>query len=118
MRQAILLVLAALALGSCKSVPSPPPGTDADTVAWWQIVGDLSADAMEGRDTGSPGYARAAQYVADRFAKAGLKPAGENGTWFQTLPLKEVRVEKEGTSFEIVRGEGKSSLFRRRSTQR
>lgn len=83
---------------------------DPDTRAWWAITGDLSADAMEGRDTGSPGYARAARYVVDRFAKAGLWPAGEDGGWFQTLPLKEVRVEKDGTSFDIVRPEGKVGL--------
>jgi hypothetical protein len=98
------LAVTALALlaASCASVPSPPAGTDADTAAWWSITGDLSSDAMEGRDTGSPGYDRAAKYVAERFAAAGLKPAGEKGGWYQTLPLKEVRMEKAGTSFEIL----------------
>lgn len=97
------LAIAALALlvASCASTPSAPAGTDADTAAWWTITGDLSSDAMEGRDTGSPGYDRAARYVADRFAALGLQPAGESGGWFQTLPLKEVRVEKEGTSFSV-----------------
>lgn len=92
----------ALFLASCASVPTPPAGTDADTAAWWSITGDLSSDVMEGRDTGSPGYDRAAKYVADRFAALGLKPAGESGGWYQTLSLKEVRVEKEGTSFRVI----------------
>lgn len=100
--------LSALALlaASCATVQAPPARTDADTVAWWSITGDLSSDAMEGRDTGSKGYDRAAKYVAERFAEAGLRPAGENGTWFQTLPLQEVRVEKQGTSFGVVRDQG------------
>lgn len=97
-----LLVAAAVLTAACSSVPAPPAGTDADTVAWWGITGDLSSDAMEGRDTGSAGYDRAADYVEQRFRAAGLKPAGENGGYRQTLLLKEVRVEKEGTSFEIV----------------
>ena len=80
---------------------APPPGADPDTQAWWAITGELSSDAMEGRDTGSSGYNRAAKYVAARFEKAGLKPAGERGTWYQTLPLKEVRVEKAGTTFSV-----------------
>ncbi len=92
----------ALLTASCVTAPSAPAGTDADTAAWWAITGDLSSDAMEGRDTGSAGYDRAAKYVADRFAALGLNPAGENGGFYQTLPLKEVRVEKEGTHFEIV----------------
>jgi hypothetical protein len=97
--------LALLAV-SCASVQAPSVGRDADTVAWWSITGDLSSDAMEGRDTGAAGHDRAAKYVAERFAKAGLQPAGENGGWFQTLSLQEVRVEKEGTSFSVVRDQG------------
>ncbi|MDP3492900.1 MAG: M28 family peptidase [Hyphomonadaceae bacterium] len=103
---------AALMMASCANAPAPPAGTDADTVAWWTITAELSGDDMEGRDTGSAGYDRSARYVADRFEKAGLKTAGENGTWFQTLPLKEVRVEKDGTSFEIVRGDGTKAGLR------
>ncbi len=105
---------AALALlaSSCASYPAPPSGTDADTVAWWSITGDLSSDAMEGRDTGSPAYDRAAKYVADRFAAAGLKPVGENGGWYQTVPLMEVRVENEGTSFAIVGNDGSRADLR------
>ncbi len=56
---------------------------------------------MEGRDTGSAGYDRAAALVQGWFEKAGLNPAGENGGWRQTIPLQEVRVEKDGTSFFI-----------------
>lgn len=96
------LALLAMLAASCATTQQPPLGTDVDTVAWWSITGHLSSDAMEGRDTGSAGYDRAAAYVAERFARAGLTPAGEKGTWFQTLPLQEVRVEKEGTSFELV----------------
>lgn len=48
---------------------------------------------MEGRDIGSPGHARAGRLVADRFKAAGWKPAGDHGTWFQTFPVHESRVE-------------------------
>ena len=96
------MIAAAVLVAACSSVPAPPPGTDADTVAWWGLTGDLSSDAMEGRDTGSAGFDRAADYVEARFRAAGLKPAGEKGGYRQTLLLKEVRVEKEGTSFAIV----------------
>lgn len=97
-----LMVAAAVLAGACSSVPAPPAGTDADTVAWWNITGDLSSDAMEGRDTGSAGYDRAADYVEARFRAAGLKAAGENGGYRQTVLLKEVRVDKEGTRFTLV----------------
>ena len=65
-----------LALAACTTTPTPPSGTDADTAAWWSITGDLSSDAMEGRDTGSPAYDRAAKYVADRFTAAAHHATG------------------------------------------
>ena len=75
---------------------------DADTKAWWSTIATLAGDDMEGRDTGSTAYARAAKVVADRFARAGLTPAGENG-WFQTVTLHEARVEADGTFVKILR---------------
>ena len=80
---------------------------DPDTRDWWAITEQLSGDNMEGRDTGSPAYQRAADLVVHRFQAAGLKPAGDNGTWFQTVPLHEVTVEKAGTNFGIMRDGGK-----------
>lgn len=109
LRGAVLGGFAAV-LSACGTAAAPPAGTDPDTKAWWAITGDLSSDAMEGRDTGSAGYDRAARYVAARFEKAGLKPAGEDGTWYQTLPINEVRVEKDGTRFEIVGASGATEL--------
>jgi len=47
---------------------------------------------MEGRDTGSAAYERAARLVASKFAAAGLKPAGEKDSWFQRVPMHEIRV--------------------------
>jgi hypothetical protein len=48
----------------------------------------LAADSMEGRGTGTPGGARAARWLATEFAKAGLQPAGDSGTFLQQLPLQ------------------------------
>lgn len=42
----------------------------------------LSSDYLEGRETGSKGEALAAEYIAHRFKAIGLKPMGENDTWF------------------------------------
>jgi hypothetical protein len=120
MIERIAMAIALLALSGCVSAPSSPPlpaasglppGTDADTREWWAITGVLSSDAMEGRDTGSAGYDRAARMVADRFEKAGLKPGGEDGKWTQRVLLHEARVEKGGTRFDIMRtGGGTVSL--------
>ena len=79
---------------------------DADTLRWWHTTEALSNDAMQGRDTGSAAYQRAAEYVAARFKAAGLLPAGDDGTYFQNVPMHEVQVEPAGTSFVVERPGG------------
>lgn len=65
---------------------------DADTKAWLARTAELSSDAMEGRDAGSPGHARAIDLVERWFKAAKLQPAGEGATYRQTVPLHEVAV--------------------------
>src|ERR1700691_3696414 len=79
---------------------------DADTRAWWHTTEALSGDDMEGRDTGTAAYQRAAEYVAARFKGAGLAPAGDGQSYFQSVPMHEVAVETEGTSFTLEREKG------------
>ncbi|QNN25515.1 M28 family peptidase [Planctomycetales bacterium ZRK34] len=45
-------------------------------------VGHLAADAMDGRLTGTPGEQQATKYVKTYFQRAGLKPAGADGKYF------------------------------------
>jgi hypothetical protein len=80
---------ALLAIGA-----APAPKMDPDTAAWWRTTAELSNDRMEGRDTGSAAYLRAAHLVAAKFAAAGLMPAGEGGSWFQNVPMHEVRIDR------------------------
>ena len=105
----IVAMAATLGLTACASVEGP---TDPAVADWWRTTTALSDDSFEGRDTGSPGHARAAAYVADRFRRAGLQPAGDNGTWFQTLNLHEVAVRSEGTEIAVVRADGSTRTLR------
>ena len=61
------------------------------------VTSTLSSAAFEGRGTGQPGADRAAQYLADRFQKLGLKPAGENGTYLQAIKFKSAQVLAESS---------------------
>jgi aminopeptidase N len=47
----------------------------------------LADDALAGRLAGSAGERCAGEYIAGEFAKAKLRPAGEGGTFFQSLSL-------------------------------
>lgn len=71
-----------------------------------QWLGVLAGPGFEGRGTGQPGYTKAAHWVAGKLAEFGLEPIGDNGTYFQMLPMKRrVPVEDEcfiaGPDFKI-----------------
>jgi Zn-dependent M28 family amino/carboxypeptidase len=74
----------------------------ADADRWWAHVKMLADDSMEGRNTGSPGHKRAADYVSNQFEKAGLEPAGTNG-FIQTIAFDTRRIVESGSSLALVR---------------
>src|SRR5438067_8090540 len=45
-------------------------------------------DSMQGREAGTIGNVRGTDYIAAEIKRAGLVPAGDDGTYFQTIPLK------------------------------
>jgi len=62
----------------------------------------LSLDLLEGRGPGTRGAELAAEYIATQFALAGVEPAGDNGTYFQQVPLVAVHTVEEKTKFSFV----------------
>ena len=43
-------------------------------------------DSMQGRRIGEPGNVKGTDYIAREFARLGLKPAGDSGSWYQEIP--------------------------------
>lgn len=56
-----------------------------------ETVNALAADEMQGRGTGQPGGDKAAAYIADRFAKLGLKPLGDKNSYLQPIKFRETQ---------------------------
>jgi hypothetical protein len=65
-------------------------------------VAFLADDMLEGRATGSRGYALAAAYVAARMAALGLEPAGDSA-YFQRVPFRRAVIDAGHSSFALVR---------------
>ncbi|PYP78342.1 MAG: hypothetical protein DMD35_11730 [Gemmatimonadetes bacterium] len=88
------LALALVALVACArastvgpagpAAPTSPDISEADLRRRLFLIAD---DSMMGRETGSEGDHKAAEYIASEFRRLGLEPAGENGTYFQTVPF-------------------------------
>lgn len=83
---AATLALAALATAAVAD-PLPP-----EQSAIKAHVSFLAADALKGREAGTPEYDIAAEYVASEMLSAGLEPAAGDGKWLQPVPLAAARV--------------------------
>ena len=70
----------------------------------------LSSNLLEGRGVGQRGGEIATEYIATEFALAGAKPAGENGSYFQKVPLVGIETTPDAQLSAAVWG--KSVDFR------
>jgi hypothetical protein len=90
MRKLILVLAALAALGNVAIAEDAPAAIapNLETITVDDLKGDvyfLASDEMRGRETIAPESDIAAAYIANRFRKAGLKPAGEDGGWYQNV---------------------------------
>ena len=66
----------------------------------------LADDLLEGRGPGTRGGDIAAKYIGTQFALYGLEPAGDNGTYYQKVPLYAVHTIEDQTKFSFVPASG------------
>jgi hypothetical protein len=82
------------------------PDWNARGKLWWAHIQFLADDGLEGRNTGSDGYEKAATYMAEQFRAAGLEPAGVNG-YRQPIDFQVVKLDESRCSLDLLR-EGKA----------
>lgn len=63
----------------------------------------LATDAMQGRETGTAAFLAAAHYVAERFADAGIAPAGDGNGYLQQVPFLETRLVADSARLSLRR---------------
>jgi hypothetical protein len=85
-----LLLVALLTTQRLLAQSTSPDITTADLESRLKIIAD---DSMMGRESGSKGDFMTADYIASEFRRLGLAPAGEGGTYFQTVPFWKVAVD-------------------------
>jgi len=96
-----LIMTTTACLAACDT--STPDANDTDTIAKVSTVDlgrrieKLSSDEFQGRAPSTPGGQAASQYIADEMKSAGLSPAGENGTYFQSVDLTAMTVLPSST---------------------
>lgn len=97
------ILLSLLVLGYMYSMAMAQNGS-AKSITAAQLKNHLTfiaSDELEGRDTDSRGLKTAAKYIAAHLERWGVKPAGDDGTYFQNIALLKNTVDLAGTSVEI-----------------
>jgi hypothetical protein len=61
----------------------------------------VASDEMEGRNTPSRGLDLTAKFIATLLKRWGFKPAGDNGTFFQTMDLSTYKINAASTAVSI-----------------
>ena len=127
-RPLLLTVAVALVLCACnRGAPAPEPvatpapettapaGTHvfsdaikADDFA--ELVKTLASDEFEGRAPGTPGEEKTVEYIRAQFERIGLQP-GNNGDWFQTVPMQETTADETTTMTIDVEGKPHTLAF-------
>src|SRR5271165_2573346 len=74
----------------------------------------LASDLLEGRGTGARGGDLAAEYIATQFALYGLKPAGDNDTYMQKVPMVGI-VTLDDSAYTLVPVKGEPMNLRNRA---
>ena len=123
MSRKLMLVLAtAAALAACKqesAAPAPeaatPPAAahtftaDITEGDFAEMVNTLASDEFEGRAPGSVGEEKTANYLEAQMKRIGLQP-GNNGSYFQDVPMVETTADEAATTLSLTTSTGKRDL--------
>jgi peptidase M28-like protein len=76
---------------------------EADLRTWLAF---LASDELEGRETGERGYDVASRFCATVFERAGLQPAGDDRSFFQSFEILRREVDAEASGLEVKDASG------------
>lgn len=79
----------------------------ADLQRW---LGYIASDELQGREVFTEGLGLAAAYIADHLARWNVTPAGDDGTYFQTVKILGVRSTSKASV--VVEVNGTTRIFR------
>src|SRR5437762_3985864 len=107
-RWLMCLAAAALLIGATPMTTSEPPEVQHAMKAFSADamrahVRYLSDDLLEGRGPGTRGDDLAMKYIAAQFEANGLAPAGDNGTYYQRVPLIGISTDFANTSLAFTK---------------
>ncbi len=88
-------------INAATTLPAPPAPSEITAAKLKEYLYYVADDARQGRDTPSEGLNQTAQFIADHLKKWGVKPAGDNGTYFQKILLRPSTVDPAQTRADL-----------------
>ncbi|CAN5762369.1 M28 family metallopeptidase [soil metagenome] len=102
---ATIAVLVVLALPAALGQHAKQAADLVDPAALKSDIYFLASDDMAGRNIASPEDHIATDYIAAAFMRLGLKPAGDNGTYFQNMEINSGDVDEQHTTLTAKIGD-------------
>jgi hypothetical protein len=101
MKRCLVLAIAGVGLLSACSVGTKAQGHPQDQME--ADLGHLASDELEGRETGTEGEKKSAEYIAKRFEEIGLQAKGDDGYFhsFDFMPHPPVQVHGKGDTSSL-----------------
>jgi Zn-dependent M28 family amino/carboxypeptidase len=111
---ASVLTVAVANLASAQTLPPTP----IDPARLSEIDKTLSSDAFEGRGPATRAEPKVIDYIVGQYKALGLEPAGENGGWLQTVPMRRFTLtgplsftlDEAGKPVSLTQGEGIAAM--------
>ncbi len=100
-RPVLIALMSALFAGT--ALAQPAPAISAQRLS--DITRELASEPYAGRAPGGPGEQKTIDFIVGEFKALGLKPAGDNGGWTQSVPLRRYQTTPGGDYAISVRGQ-------------
>ncbi len=105
---AVSIALSAACAGGDAVKPAETLGIEAVRIE--EHMRFLASDELDGRETGTPGYQRAAEYVSGKLAELGLEPAASDGSFYQAIPLVSGTLLTDSSELTLIRNGTENAL--------
>jgi len=99
----LVLCFMAVGVGAQKPGAGGPKSIEPTELKDW--LSYIASDELQGRQIYTEGLGLAAAYIADHLAEWGVKPIGEDGTYFQTVKVLGVRTASNASVTVEVNGQ-------------
>jgi hypothetical protein len=104
----LLIVLVTAGLGAQRPQPAASSGTPVTAADLREWLGYIASDELQGRQVYTEGLGLAAAYIADHLREWGVAPAGDDGSYFQTVRVEGVKTESRASVTVEVNGQSRT----------